>query len=224
MPREMRRPGAMKHRYRVSWSWLGKKLRTQFLTGVLVVVPIGATLLILFWIFNQIESIPGLQAVIKTIFGHPVPGVGFGITIVLIYLIGVIASNVVGRRLIRYGEFLLAKVPLVRPLYTGIKQILESFSRPGKTGFTQAVLIEFPRKGIWTIGFITNETLTQSGETQLNIFVPTSPNPMSGFLQIVSEDEVIRTDIPVDEALKMIIPAGKVSPQEVSDRLSARIK
>jgi len=214
----------MKHTHRISWSWLGKKLRTQFLAGILVVVPIGATILILFWIFNQIESIPGLQAVIKRIFGHPVPGVGFGITIILIYLVGIIASNVVGRRLIHYGESLLAKVPVVRPLYTGIKQILEGFSRPGKTGLMQAVLIEFPRKGIWTMGFITNESPTQSGERQLNIFVPTSPNPMSGFLQIVSEDEVIRTNIPIDEALKMIISAGKVSPQEISDRLSERIK
>ncbi len=214
----------MKYSQRAFWGWLGRKLRTQFLTGVLVVVPIGATILILVWIFTQIDGILHLQAVIERIFGRPVPGVGFGITIVLIYLIGVIASNVVGKRLISYGESLVGKVPLVRPLYSGIKQILEGFSAPSKTGLMQAVLVEFPRKGIWTIGFITNESVTQSGETQLNIFVPTSPNPMSGFLQIVSEDEVIRTDIPVDEALKMIISAGKVSSQEVSDRLSGRIK
>jgi uncharacterized membrane protein len=88
----------------------------------------------------------------------------------------------------------------------------------------QAVLVEFPRKDIWTMGFITIELPTQSGGTQLNIFIPTSPNPTSGFLQVVREDEVIRTDIPVDEALKMIISAGRMSPQEVSDKLSERIK
>ena len=113
---------------------------------------------------------------------------------------------------------------MVRSLYTGIKQILESFSAPGKTSLMQAVLVEFPRKGMWTIGFITNESPTQSGETQLNIFIPTSPNPTSGFLQIAMEDEVIRTDIPVNEALRMVISAGKLSPQGISDKLLGRIK
>ena len=199
-----------------------RKLRRQFLAGVLIVVPIGATILILVWMFTEIDSY--LQPIIQLILGNPIPGVGFGITILLIYLVGVIASNVVGKRLINYGESLLARVPLFRLLYTGIKQFLVSFSTPDKTGFMQAVLVEFPRKGIWTIGFITNELTAQSGETQLSIFVPTSPNPMSGFLQIVSEDEVIRTDIPVDKALGMVISAGKVSPQEISDKLSGRIK
>jgi len=212
----------MKYPHWLSWSWLGRTLRRHFLTGVLVVVPIGATVLILVWIFTSIDNI--LQPAIQLIAGRPVLGVGFGITIVLIYLIGVIASNVGGKRLISYGESLLAKVPIVRPIYTSIKQILESFSTPSKFGLMQAVLVEFPRKGIWTIGFITNESSTQSGETQLNIFIPTSPNPTSGFLQIAREDEVIRTDIPVDEALKMIISAGKVSPQGISEMLAGKNK
>ena len=207
---------------KVSWRWLGRKLRGHFLAGLLVVVPLSATAWILVWIFNTIDNI--LQPVIQPMLGRSIPGVGFGITILLIYLIGAIASNVVGKSLIRWGEFLLAKVPLVRPVYNGIKQILESFSTPGKTGFMEAVLIEFPRKDIWTIGFITNEIPTQSGEAQLNIFIPTAPNPMSGFLQIVKEPEVIRTNIPVDKALRMIISAGKVSPTEITDRLSERTK
>jgi len=172
--------------------------------------------------FTAIDDL--LQPVIKPILGHTVPGVGFGITIVLIYLIGVIASNVGGKRLISYGESLLAKVPLVRPIYTGIKQIVEGFSTPSKTGFMQVVFLEFPRKGIWTIGFITNESPAQSGETQLNIFIPTSPNPTSGFLQITKEEEVIRTDISVDEALKMIVSAGRVSPRGIGDRLARKTK
>ena len=212
----------MKYIYQTSWSWLGKNLRKQFLTGILVMVPISATILILIWIFTTVDNI--LQPVIQLIVGHPIRGVGFGITIVLIYLAGVIASNIVGKSLIRYGESVLSKVPVVRPLYASIKQILESFSRPGKSGLLQVVLIEFPRKGIWALGFITNEMLTQSGETQLNIFIPTAPNPTGGFLQIVKEEEVIRTDIPVDEALRMVISAGRVSPQEVSSKLPGIIK
>ncbi|MCL0053084.1 DUF502 domain-containing protein, partial [Dehalococcoidales bacterium] len=161
-----------------------------------------------------------LQPVVSSILGHAIPGVGFGITMVLIYLVGVIASNVVGRKLIHYGESLLRRVPIVRQLYTGIKQILESFSAPGKTGFMQVVLVEFPRKGMRTIGFITNESSDKSGKKLLNIFIPTAPNPTSGFLQIAGEDEIIRTDISVDDALKMVVSAGRMSPEELSNQLS----
>ena len=208
----------MKYPYRVSW--LGRALRRHFLAGLLVTVPIGATILILVWIFNQVDNI--LRPVIEPILGRHVPGIGFGVTVVLIYLIGVIVSNVGGKKLLGYGESLLARVPLVRPIYSGIKQIVESFSTPGKNGLMQVVLIEFPRKGIWTLGFITNESPVQSGETHLNIFIPTSPNPTSGFLQITKEEEVIRTDLSVDEALKMIVSAGRVSPQGIGDRLAGR--
>lgn len=210
----------MKYSHRVAWRWLGRKLRGQFLLGLLVMVPLGATILILIWVFTAIDNI--LQPVIRPIFGHNVPGLGFGVTIVLIYLVGVIASNVVGKRLIHYGESLLAKVPLVRPIYGGIKQILESFSLPSKKKLMQTVLIEFPRKGMWTVGFITNESPSQSGGTKLNIFIPTAPNPTSGFLQIAAEDEVIRTEIPVDKALRMIMSAGKVSLPEIGDKLSGK--
>lgn len=208
----------MKHTRRVSWGWLGKKLRAQFATGILVVVPIGVTILIFVWIFVVLDNI--LQPVIRSIWGRTVPGVGFGVTIVIIYLAGVIASNIVGRRVIHYGESLLAKVPAARQLYAGIKQILEGFSKPGKTGFMQVVLVEFPKEGMRAIGFITNESYDKSGERLLNVFIPTSPNPTSGFLEIVTEDKVIRTNISVDDALKMVVSAGRVSLQEVSDKLS----
>ena len=212
----------MKQRRRISWGWLGRKLRGQFLLGIFVLVPVVVTILILVGLFNYIDNI--LQPVVQLIWHHPVPGIGFGVMVVLIYLIGVIASNIVGKTLIRYGESLVARVPLVRPLYSGIKDVLESFSAPSKGGFLQTVLVEFPRKGIWSIGFITKESTTPSGETQLNILVPTTPNPTTGFLQIAKEDEVIRTNIPVNEAFKIIVSAGKISPQEITDRLSERTK
>ncbi len=208
----------MKHTRRVCLGWLGKKLRTQFAAGILVVVPIGVTILILYWIFVRLDNI--LQPIIRSIWGRTFPGVGFGATLVLIYLAGVIASNIVGTRLIHYGESLLAKVPVVRQLYAGIKQILEGFSKPGKTGFMQVVLVEFPKEGMRAIGFITNESYDKSGERLLNVFIPTSPNPTSGFLEIVTEDKIIRTNISVDDALKMVVSAGRVSLEEISDKLS----
>lgn len=209
----------MEDKQKVSWGWLGKKLRKQFLTGILLVVPIGATTLILVWIFVTIDNI--LQPAISSIWGRTVPGVGFGVTIVLIYLVGLIASNFLGKKLVYYGESVLARVPVASWLYINIKQILESFSAPGKTGFMQVVLVEFPRKGIRTIGFITNESSAKTGEKLLYIFIPTAPNPTSGYLQIAREEEVIRTDISVDDALKMVISAGRVVPGEISDKLSA---
>jgi uncharacterized membrane protein len=213
-----RRLGAMKHRHKPSWGWLGKKLRTQFLAGILIIVPLGATILILAWIFNVVDNV--LQPVIKYVWGRTITGVGFGITIVLIYLAGVIATNILGKRLIHYGESLLRKVPIVRYLYPGVKQILESFSEPRKTGFMQVVLIEFPRKGMKSIAFVTNESHDKHGRKLLNVFIPTSPNPTSGFLEIVRENKIARTNISVEDALKMLVSAGRMSPKEISDKLS----
>jgi len=185
--------------------------------GILVVVPIGATVLILVWIFNAIDGI--LKPLITSIWGHHIAGIGFGITILLIYLVGVVTNNYLGKRLISYGDSLLARVPLVRQLYTGIKQILESFYQPRKAGFLEVVFVEFPREGMRAIGFVTNESTDQVGTKLLHIFVPTSPNPTSGFLQIVEENKVVRTTISVDDALKMVVSAGRVSPSEFDYKL-----
>jgi len=209
----------MKRIKKASQNQLGKKLRAQFVAGILVIVPIGAAILILAWVFITVDNI--LQPVVKSLLGHTIPGVGFGITVVLIYLAGVVATNIVGKRLIRYGESLLARVPLFRYIYTGIKQILESFSTPREAGFLQVVLVEFPKKGMRVMGFVTSESCDKSGEKILSVFIPTSPNPTSGYLEIVRENDIIRTNISVDDALKMVLSAGKVSLQEVIDKLGA---
>jgi uncharacterized membrane protein len=196
---------------------IGKKLRAQFVAGILVVVPVAASVLILIWLFNSIDNI--LQPIVRTIYGKEIPGVGFGATVVLIYLAGVLARNVVGKRLIKYGDSLLARVPVFRMLYTGIKQILESFSAPNKTGFMQVVLVEFPRKGMQAIAFVTNEMTNTSGEKLISVLIPTAPNPTSGFLQIVREADIVRTRISVDDALKMVVSAGRMTPAEVSRKI-----
>jgi uncharacterized membrane protein len=211
----------MKDRKRVSASQLGKRLRAQFGAGILVIVPIMIAILILVWLFGYIDSIA--QPVAKSLLGYRVPGLGFGITVVLIYLTGVVATNVIGKRLISYGESLLARVPLFRYLYTGIRQILQSFAAPREGGFLQVVLVEFPKKGMRALGFVTSESCVESGEKLLNVFIPTSPNPTSGYLEIVRENDIIRTDISIDDALKMVLSAGKVSLPEVTDKLGAKI-
>jgi uncharacterized membrane protein len=200
-------------------SRVGKKLRAQFVAGILVVVPIVIAILILVWLFNYIDNIA--QPVAKSLLGRTIPGLGFGIMVLLIYLTGVVATSLIGRRLIRYGESLLARVPGFRYLYTGIKQIMEAFAAPSEAGFLQVVLVEFPKKGMRVIGFVTSESCVESGEKLLTVFIPTSPNPTSGYLEIVRESDIIRTNISVDDALKMVVSAGKVSLQEVTDKLGA---
>jgi uncharacterized membrane protein len=197
-------------------SW-GKKIRGQFMAGILVIVPVGATVLILVWLFNSIDHI--LQPVISAIFGHDIAGVGFGVTIILIYLVGVIARNIIGKRIIRYGESLLAKVPIFKQLYGGIRQILGAFAAPDKTGFMQVVLVEFPREGMRALGFVTNELKDTTGEKLLSVLIPTAPNPTSGFLQIVKERDVIRTNIPVEAAIKMIVSGGRMTPDEIQTKI-----
>ena len=207
----------MNYGLRAFQDWLFKRLRTRFLAGIITIVPIVATILILAWIFISIDNI--LQPVIKAIWGYTITGIGFGIAIVLIYLAGLIATNVVGKRLIHYGESALPWLPVVSQLYNGIKQILESFTTPRGPGFMQVVLVEFPRKGMRVIGFITNELSNEHGKKLLTVFIPTSPNPTSGFLQIVGEEEIMRTDISVEYALRMIASAGRVSPEGIGDKL-----
>jgi uncharacterized membrane protein len=195
---------------------LGKKLRNQFMAGLLVMVPLGATILILVWLFNSIDHI--LQPIINRIFDRDIAGVGFGVTIILIYLMGVIATNVIGHRIIKWGDSLLDRVPIFRLVYRSLRQILASFSVSNNT-FMQVVMVDFPHKGMKAMAFVTNEIIGRDGKKNYTVLIPTAPNPTTGFMQIVREEDVTTTKISVDEAIKMIVSAGKVMPAEVCDRL-----
>lgn len=140
------------------WEW-GRKIRGQFVTGLLVVVPVAASILILIWVFDGIDHI--LQPIIRQIAGHDIRGVGFGVAIVLIYVVGVVARNFIGRRLMRFGNSILMRIPVLRGLYSGIRQIMQTVAAPDKASFLQVVLVEFPRKDIWALGFITKEVVTE---------------------------------------------------------------
>ena len=216
-PAGIRRVKAMKHKVRGPLGWLSRQLGAKFGIGVITIVPFAATAWILYWMFTKIDDI--LQPVIKTIWGNTIPGAGFGITLVLIILVGFIASNVIGRRLIQYGESAIPWMPLVHQLYTGIKQILESFSASRENSRLQPVLVEFPKKGMKAIGFITSELLHESGKKLFVVFIPTSPNPATGFMEIMEESEIIHTNISIENAIKMVVSAGSVVPEEVADTL-----
>ncbi len=207
----------MKHQFRSFIARLCRRLGTKFGIGLITIAPFAVTVGIIYWIFVNIDNL--LQPLIEPVLGQTITGLGFVITIALILLLGFIASNVIGKRLINYGESAIPWMPIVHQLYSGIKQIMESFSASRDTSRMQPVLTEFPRKGMRVIGFVTSELTDESGKKLLTVFVPTSPNPTSGFLQIVEEHEVIRTDISLEDALKMVVSAGKVASDDVIQQL-----
>ncbi len=203
------------------WRWILKTIRTTFVAGLIVVVPIGLTIWILIWIFNGVEDL--LAPVVAWIFARfgaePITGVGFGITVLLIFVIGIIMTNVVGRRIVRWGESMLGKIPVARLLYVAFREVFRGFSEENANSFLAVVLVEFPAKGMRTIGFITKEDVDKDGRPVLNVFIPTTPNPTSGFLEILHEEDIIRTRISVEDALKMVISGGRMSPSGLAANL-----
>ena len=204
--------------YKSKLAWIAGRVRRYFLTGVLVLVPLAATLLIFKWLFDAIDGI--LEPAVEAIFGRPIAGIGFVAIIVLIFLAGIIASHVVGRKVIQRGESLVDELPMVRELYKTFKQILQSVILPQKGGFKEVVLVEFPRPGMKTIGFVTNRVKDTKGNKLVNVYIPTSPNPTSGYLEIIPEEDVVTIDMPIDDAIKMVVSGGMVSPEIIDKRPS----
>ena len=203
--------------------WLVRNVRRNFITGMLVTVPAALAVLALLWFFNAIDSI--LQPFIRLAFGQNITGLGFVITIILIYLAGILASNIVGKRLIQFGEAIVGRLPIFRQIYNAAKQAMASLSGANKTSaaFHEVVLVEFPRKDFWTIAFITNELHDTAGNKLIAIYVPTAPVPTSGYFALVTEEEIKRTDISVDAAMKMVISSGIAAPPEIGANLTRKL-
>ncbi len=197
--------------FRTAW----RMLRNYFITGLLLFIPVFITIWALTWIFNTIDGV--LKEPFEGAFGWYREGIGFGITIALIFIFGIVGSRVAGRNAIKLMEFHLMKIPVIRELYNGTKQIIESFGRQESGNFVEVVFIEFPREGTFTPGLVTNVAYDESGRKMLNVYVPTAPNPTSGFLQIIPEDQIVHTDMTVDECMKMVISAGKFSHADVGN-------
>lgn len=198
------------------------KLKKYFLTGLLVVVPVAMTVLVVRWIVSLMDSL--LMAVLpealrpELLYGLPVPGIGLLATLLLILLVGVLAANIFGRSLVTFSERMVDRIPLVKGIYTLFKQVSDTVLNRDRGAFRKVVLIEYPRKGIWAVAFVTGIT---KGEVQqltpdklVNVFVPTTPNPTSGFYILVPEDEMIELSMTVEDAFKLIISGGMVTPPE----------
>ena len=197
------------------------RLRAWFFTGLLVTAPVLLTVYITWAAINLLDSqvsklLPGFET---SILGN-VPGVGLLIGAVLITLIGAIAAGFLGRYIIRLGEAILNRMPVVRSIYGATKQILETVISTQSDAFREVVLVEYPRKELWVIGFVTGNT---KGEVagriashMVNVFVPTTPNPTSGFLLFCPREDVIFLKMTVEEAVKMVVSGGIVTPPDRS--------
>jgi uncharacterized membrane protein len=195
-------------------------MRKYLIAGLLVWMPLGITFLVVKAIVGFLDrTVLLLPAKYQpdTLLGFHVPGLGVLLAVVLVLATGMIVANLLGRRLVAAWESLLSRIPLVRNLYAGIKQIMEAVLATDGKSFRKVLLIEYPRKGVWSLAFMTSDSLGEvqdkTGEHVISVFIPTTPNPTSGFVLMVPEKEVIELDMTVEEGLKMIISMGVVVPE-----------
>ena len=199
----------------------GVRLRNYFLTGLIIVAPLVITAYLTWtfigWVDGWVK--PYIPAIYNPDHYLPfaVPGFGLVTALFLITMIGFLTANLVGRTIVSFGESLLDRMPLVRSLYKGLKQIFQTVLAEQSSSFKQAGLIEYPRRGLWSIVFIATETRGEvdhrlPDHDTVSVFLPTTPNPTSGFLLFVPRQDIIVLDMSVEEAAKMVISAGLVSP------------
>ena len=201
---------------------LGARIRTYFLAGVLITAPVSLTIYMawLFISFVDRKVTPLIPAHYnpETYLPFGLPGLGLLVVFVVLTLIGALTAGYLGRFVTRIYEGLLARMPVVRSVYSALKQIMETVLAQQSNAFREAVLVEYPRRGMWAIAFITGRTL---GEVQnlteqetVNVFLPTTPNPTSGFLLFVPRDDIVPLSMSVEEAIKMVISGGIVTPPD----------
>ena len=194
---------------------LWQNIRGSFIAGVLIIVPLAATIWVLVTLVVFLESaILLVPAGWRPEFnGRPVPGLGILLAISAVFLLGLLTRSYVGRRFISAYEYILARLPIISSVYQGIKQLLESLFSGSKGNFRKVVLIEWPRRGVYVLAFHTGESFVSKGDRRMvNLFLPTTPNPTSGFYVIVAEEDMEVLGISVEQAFKMIMSAGIVSP------------
>ena len=206
----------MRHGWKLRRAQVSRSLWRNFVTGLIVLTPIAATILIMKWLFDAIDGI--LEPVVELIFGRPIAGIGFAVILIVIYLTGLVVATVLGRRAVRFSESLMTKVPMVSQIYNTTKQVVDSLTLSQKGAFKEVVLVEFPRPGMQTVGFVTNRVVDGSGHELLNVFIPTAPNPTSGFFQMIPPGNTSRTNLSVEEGMKLVLSAGMVSPEVIESR------
>ncbi len=201
---------------------VGARLRNYFLTGLIIVGPVGITLYVFWWFVNLVDAwvkpwVPQIYLP-ETYLPFTVPGVGLIFSIAVLMAVGALTANLFGRTLVSYGEMILGRMPVVRGVYRALKQIFETVLSQSNNSFQQVGLVEYPRRSIYAIVFVSTPASGEiddkilKGERVLSVFLPTTPNPTSGYLLFVPEKDVIILDMTVEEGAKLVISAGLVVP------------
>ncbi|MES9970338.1 MAG: DUF502 domain-containing protein [Candidatus Thiodiazotropha sp.] len=196
-------------------------LRRYLVAGLLVWLPLGATFLVInllvSWMDTSLLLLPEAYRP-DNLFGFHIPGLGVLLSLLILLLTGLVAANLFGRKLVSMWERLLARIPLVRSVYSAVKQMVETmFADKGKS-FRKVVLVEFPRRGLWTLAFLTSEengaVQQVTGRDVVNVYIPTTPNPTGGYFVLVPKEDLREVDMSVDDGLKMLLSMGAVNPDD----------
>lgn len=194
----------------------GQHLRRTFIAGLIALIPLAVTFFIIRFFFNVLDD--AVQPLVQRIFDREIPGVGIALMAVAIYLVGLLVANLVGRRIIAYAEDLILRVPIVRWLYHTTKQIIDSLSVAGSAKL-RVVLAEWPKKGTYTIGFQTNTVEGQDGILYHSVLIPTTPTPQTGLLAYLPDNEVVATQLSVEEGIKLVVSSGVLAPSNLMQHL-----
>jgi uncharacterized membrane protein len=196
-----------------NWRGILADLRNKLLTGVVVAVPIIVTIWVLEFAYGFIDGISA--RFLNRLFGKEIPGLGFLVTLLILLFLGFMATNVLGQRILEWIERQLLRIPLVATIYAGVKQVIDSFkSFNNMSNFKRVVYVEYPSPGCKLIGFVTGQYFDHRLQTEMvSVIIPTAPNPMTGLVIVVEAAHVIESELNLEEAMKLIVSAGLVSPK-----------
>ncbi|MEJ2454929.1 MAG: DUF502 domain-containing protein [Candidatus Thiodiazotropha sp.] len=199
-------------------------LRRYLVAGLLVWLPLGATIfvirLLVGWMDQSLLLLPERFRP-ETLLGFHIPGLGVVLSLLILLLTGLVAANLFGRKLVSLWEQLLSRIPLVRSVYSAVKQLVETMFADNGNSFRKVVLVEFPRRGLWTLAFLTSEEQGQiqqaTGRDVISVYIPTTPNPTGGYFVLVPREDVREIDLSVDDGLKLLLSMGAVNPTHTTD-------
>lgn len=209
------------------WSIIRANVTTRLISGILLLMPFGITLLVMRWLFGWVAGLvrPIITHLLNLLSQNPVINslpdslttsfvIVFTIIVLLaiVYFIGEIGQRVLGKKMLEVTEIVVQRIPLVRSIYSATKQVIQAISMPNKAALKSVVLVDFPRPGLKAVGFLTGYIQGPDGRKLCKIFIPTSPNPTTGFFEITTAEEITETTLTIEEAFKMIISGGIVSP------------
>ena len=188
-----------------------QNFRSKIFAGLAALLPLYLTFFVIKFLFVTLEEMS--DPILKR-FNLDIPGLGIILTVLLIYILGFLVTNFLGRKIFNIGERIVKKVPIVNMIYTTLKQITDTFTKGSTDAFEGAVYIQYPRQGLWTMAFISGESKTKDGVSYYHLFVPTTPNPTSGFFLMIPQADTVATGMSVEDGLKTIISGGLLAPNE----------